>query len=68
MRSARPWRGVAFLPFPGGRITVARTSRATRASLDAWAEEERAAGRSVDLWEVRPIPEVAAQVAAGLPG
>jgi hypothetical protein len=68
--SARPWRAVASLRFGPGipPITLARTSAKTRPGLDRFVDRHAAEGAHVEVWEVLPVPEVAAQVAAGLPG
>lgn len=68
--TARPWRAVASLRFGSGTppITLARTSAKTRQGLDRFVDRHVAEGAHVEVWEVLPVPEVAAQVAAGLPG
>jgi hypothetical protein len=69
--TARPWRAVAYYPLPeGGRIIIARTSRATRIGLTLWLEQQRAAGFATDWWEVLPITGIgsAGQVAGSNPG
>jgi hypothetical protein len=67
---ARRWRAVAsYRLAPGLRpVVVARCYRATRAGLDRFVDEHTAAGCSVDVWEVLPIPEVEeAAATAGSP-
>jgi hypothetical protein len=60
VRRERRWRAVAsYRLAPGLRpVVVARCYRATRAGLDRFVAEHEAAGCSVAVWEVRPIPEV----------
>jgi hypothetical protein len=65
--SPRPWRAAAYVPGPP-RYWFGHTSAKTEAGLSRSVERWRSLGLTVEVWEVRPIPEVAAQVAAGLPG
>ncbi len=67
-RSPRRWRAVAsYRLAPGLRpVVVGRCYRATREGLRRFVDEHEAAGCSVDVWEVLPIPEVE-QLAATVP-
>lgn len=57
----RPWRAVAsYRLAPGLRpVVVGRCYRATERGLDRFVAEHTAAGCTVTVWKVQPIPGVA---------
>jgi hypothetical protein len=66
VRRPRPWRAVAYTPGTPRRY-VGGTSAATRAGLDAFVDRWGGLGLTVDVWEVLPVPEVEAHLAATSP-
>jgi hypothetical protein len=72
VKRGRPWRAVASYRLGPGYppVVMGRCYRATREGLDRFVTEHEAAGCTVTVWEVQPIPEVArlTQVAAGPAG
>jgi len=58
--SSRPWRAVAsYRPGPGHPpVVVGRCYRATEAGLRRFTEEHEAAGCTVTVWQVQPLPGV----------
>lgn len=58
--SSRPWRAIAYAPdwtAPRGRrrVVVGRVAAGSRAGLDRFVNEHRAAGHAVDVIELIPI-------------
>jgi len=65
VRRERPWRGVAYLPIPGGgRVVVHRSSAASEGGLDGLRRLAEEQGLAVDVWRLQAIPEVDEQLAA----
>ncbi len=55
---SRPWRARAYWPVGDARVYAARTSACSQAGLDRFVERWAAQGAVVELWELRPIPQV----------
>lgn len=66
MKRERPWRAVASYRLGPGfpAVVMGRCYRATRDGLDRFITEHEAAGYTVTVWKVQPIPEVAAAARA----
>lgn len=59
--TARPWRAAAYWAW-SYRVYTAHAAARTRTGLDRFVAEREAAGQTVDVWEVLPLPEVEAHV------
>lgn len=53
---ARPWRAVAYSRLGGWRQVEGRVAGATWPGIARWVRAQRAAGRHVVVWEVKPVP------------
>jgi len=64
--TARPWRAVASWRLAPGLqpVVIGRCYRATREGLDRFIRDHEAAGATVTVWRVQPIPEVADAIQA----
>lgn len=57
----RPWRAVAYTPGPP-RYWFGHTSAKTEAGLSRSVDRWRSLGLIVEVWQVMPVPEVAAHL------